>query len=136
MNCTAIRIPTSVVRQRFSNVLEQAQDNEVHIVHGSVEKGKPVAVLVSHDRFNALTRRAEVGESALRQLDQEAALQMKTHRNDPALRAMQDKIRAALASLRPTPRYSLKELLARVPAEGLPIDRGFDAAPPVGREPL
>ena len=93
-------------------------------------------MLVSHDRFNALTRRAEVGENALRQLDQEAALQMKTHRNDPALRAMQDKIRAALASLRPTPRYSLKELLARVPAEGLPIDREFDAVPPVGNEAL
>ena len=136
MNSTATRIPTSVVRQRFSDALEQAQDNEVHIVRGSVEKGKPVAVLVSHDRFNALTRRAEVGENALRQLDQEAALQMKTHRNDPALRAMQDKIRAALADLRPTPRYSLKELLARVPAEGLPIDREFDAAPPVGSEAL
>ena len=62
MTSTATRIPTSVVRQRFSDALEQAQDNEVHIVRGSVEKGKPVAVLVSHDRFNALTRRAEVGE--------------------------------------------------------------------------
>ena len=92
--------------------------------------------MLSDLRFNALTRRAEVGESALRQLDQEASTQMKTHRNDPALRAMQDKIRAALAELRPTPRYSLKELLARVPAEGLPIDSEFDAAPPVGREAL
>ena len=136
MNSTATRIPTSVVRQHFSDALEQAQDNEVHIVRGSAEKGKPVAVLVSHDRFNALTRRAEVGESALRQLDQEASTQMKTHRNDSALRAMQDKIRAALADLRPTPHYSLKELLARVPAEGLPIDREFDTAPPVGREAL
>ena len=108
----------------------------MHIVRGSVEKGKPVAVLVSHDRFNALTRRAEVGENALRQLDQEAALQMKTHRNDPVLLAMQNKIRAALADLRPTARYSLKELLARVPAEGVPMDREFDAAPPVGKEAL
>ena len=132
----ATRIPTSVVRQRFSDALEQAQDSEVHIVRGSAEKGKPVAVLVSHDRFNALTRRAEVGEAALRQLDQETELQMKAHRNDPALLAMQGKIRAALASLRPTPRYSLKELLARVPAEGLPIDREFDAARPVGGEVL
>ena len=136
MNSTAIRIPTSVVRQRFSNVLEQAQDNEVHIVRGSVEKGKPVAALVSHDRFNALTRRAEVGENALRQLDQAAGLQMKTHRNDPALLAMQNKIRAALADLRPTPRYSLKELLAHVPAKGLPVNREFDAAPPMGSEAL
>ena len=136
MNSTATRIPTSVVRQHFSDALEQAQENEVHIVRGSAENGKPVAVLLSHDRFNALTRRAEVGESALRQLDQEASTQMKTHRNDPALRAMQDKIRAALAELRPTPRYSLKELLARVPAEGLPIDRAFDTARPVGREAL
>ena len=136
MNSTATRIPTSVVRQRFSDALEQAQDNEVHIVRGSVEKGKPVAVLVSHDRFNALTRRAEVSENALRQLDADAALQLKTHRNDPALRAMQDKIRAALASLRPTPRYTLKQLLARVPAEGLPIDRECDAAPPAAREAL
>ena len=136
MNSTATRIPTSVVRQRFSDALEQAQDNEVHIVRGSAEKGKPVAVLVSHDRFNALTRRAEVGESALRQLDQETALQIKAHRNDPALLAMQGKIRAALANLRPTPRYSLKELLARVPAEGLPIDREFDAAQADGNEAL
>ena len=136
MNSTATRIPTSVVRQRFSDALEQAQDNEVHIVRGSAEKGKPVAVLVSHDRFNALTRRAEVGESALRQLDQETALQIKAHRNDPALLAMQGKIRAALANLRPTPRYSLKELLAQVPAEGLPIDREFDAAQAAGNEAL
>lgn len=136
MNSTATRIPTSVVRQRFSDALEQAQDNEVHIVRGSAEKGKPVAVLVSHDRFNALTRRAEVGESALRQLDQETALQIKAHRNDPALLAMQGKIRAALANLRPTPRYSLTELLARVPAEGLPIDREFDAAQAAGNEAL
>ena len=136
MNSTATRIPTSVVRQRFSEALEQAQDNEVHIVRGSVEKGKPVAVLMSHDRFNALTRRADVGENALRQLDQEATLQLKTHRNDPALLAMQNKIRAALADLRPSPRYTLKELLARVPAEGLPIDREFDAAVPVGNEAL
>ena len=136
MDSTATRIPTSVVRQRFSEALEHAQDNEVHIVRGSVEKGKPVAVLVSHDRFNALTRRAEVGENALRQLDQEATLQMKTHRNEPALHAMQNKIRAALADLRPTPRYSLKELLARVPAKGLPVNRAFDAAPPVGSEAL
>lgn len=136
MNSTATRIPTSVVRQRFSDALEQAQDNEVHIVRGSAEKGKPVAVLVSHDRFNALTRRAEVGESALRQLDQETALQIKAHRNDPALLAMQGKIRAALANLRPTPRYSLKELLARVPAEGMPIDREFDAAQAAGNEAL
>lgn len=136
MNSTATRIPTSVVRQRFSDALEQAQDNEVHIVRGSAEKGKPVAVLVSHDRFNALTRRAEVGESALRQLDQETALQIKAHRNDPALLAMQGKIRAALANLRPTPRYRLKELLARVPAEGLPIDREFDAAQAAGNEAL
>ena len=136
MNSTATRIPTSVVRQRFSDALEQAQDNEVHIVRGSAEKGKPVAVLVSHDRFNALTRRAELGESALRQLDQETALQIKAHRNDPALLAMQGKIRAALANLRPTPRYSLKELLARVPAEGLPIDLEFDATQSAGKEVL
>ena len=136
MNSTVTRIPISVVRQRLSEVLEQAQDNEVHIVRGSVEKGKPVAVLVSHDRFNALTRRAELGENALRQLDRETALQMKMHRNDPALLAMQNKIRAALADLRPAPRYSLKELLARVPAVGQPMDREFDAAPPVGNEAL
>lgn len=136
MNSTATRIPTSVVRQRFSDALEQAQEHEVHIVRGSAEKGKPVAVLVSHDRFNALTRRAEVGESALRQLDQEAALQIKAHRNAPALLAMQGKIRAALANLRPTPHYSLKELLARVPAEGLPIDHEFDAVQPTGNEAL
>lgn len=136
MTSTATRIPTSVVRQRFSDALEQAQANEVHIVRGSAEKGKPVAVLVSHDRFNALTRRAEVGETALRQLDQETTRQMKAHHNDPALLAMQAKIRAALASLRPPPRYSLKELLARVPAEGLPIDRDFDVAPPMGAEVL
>ena len=61
---------------------------------------------------------------------------MKMHRNDPALLAMQNKIRAALADLRPAPRYSLKELLARVPAKELPINREFDAAPPVGSEAL
>lgn len=133
---TAARIPTSVVRQHFSDALERAQTNEVHIVRGSAEKGKPVAVLLSQERFAALTRRADAGEAALQALDVEATAQLQTGSSDPSLAALQSKIRSALANLRPSPRYTLKELLAKVPPEGLPIDHEFDMALRVGKEAL
>lgn len=132
--CTVARIPISVVRRHFSDALERAEANEIHIVRGSAEKGKPVAVLMSHERFTALTQRADAGEAARRALDAEATVRVQTRNHDPSLVALQSKIRSALENLRPAPRYTLKQLLAKVPPEGLPIDREFDMAPRVGKE--
>ena len=106
-----------------------AHDNNRHMGAQTVRRGR--------DRAGHGKRGDEADEAcdmARGQRDAGASLAMQDTRSDAALGAMLDKIRAGLADLRPTPRYRLKELLARVPAEGLHIDREFDAAPPVGRE--
>ena len=125
------RISSSAVRQQLAEVLNQSQQEPIEIMKGGTDKGKAIAVLVGHSKFEAMRQHADKVESTLREL----STHQFTGSADAQLEAFRQRLRKAIAEIHPKPQYTLAELLSR--ADGhIPVDRAFLDAPRLGGEAL
>jgi prevent-host-death family protein len=123
------RLSITQVRQKLAEAIQDANNQPIEIVKGTIAAGKPVAVLVSADQFASMQARAANAENALR------SIMIDTPRGSEKeqLAVYRLRVQTALAQLRPRKKYKLNELLA-LAGDSIPIDRDFLNTPAVGKE--